>query len=1167
MLNTILKISAFLLLPLLISSQSLSQENKTAIIQELKKNRLTDKDAQNFEVTHEYVSKKSKIHHYYLRQTVNDIPINQAVSGFHFLTDNEIIRSDQKFVLDALSKVQSSSAQLTAIEAIEAVIEKENYKNEIPLEIIEPASGVVQKQLIDKSDISLENIPASLVYYSTENQELKLAWDISILELDAQNWWSMKVDANTGDILEKLNWTIHCDFEPSCVDDAPLAANAHHAHAHTHHSHSIVNESFNPDSYRVYPLGIESPSHGARTLEVDPADLIASPFGWHDTDGSAGGEYTITRGNNVLAQEDQNGNNGSGASPDGGAALDFDYPVDFTLDPTTQDNENSALTNLFYWNNIMHDVWYQYGFDEASGNFQENNYGNGGSGGDFVLADGQDGGGTNNANFSTPTDGSNPRMQMFLWSPSSSSVLDVNSPANIAGDYDMVVGNFGPSSFNVTGDLVIVDDGSGAPSEGCNTLTNGASINGNIAVVDRGNCEFGTKCLNAQNEGAIAVIVCNNVAGAPIAMGAGADGASVTIPSIMISQADCAAIRVEIPTVNVTMNVAGGGIEIDGDFDNGIIAHEYGHGISIRMTGGASNSGCLNNSEQMGEGWSDWFGLMLTTNSSDVGTDGRGIGTYALGQSTNGVGIRDFPYSTDMSVNPFTYNDIDGVSIPHGVGSVWSTMLWEMTWALVDIYGWDDDYYYGTGGNNIAMNLVIEGLALQPCSPGFVDGRDAILAADQALYGGANVCAIWAAFAKRGLGANASQGSSASVSDGVESFEIPGSCSIGLDKIADVTNAVPGETITYTITATNSTSTAITNLVITDEIPENTSYVTGSADNGGTESGGIMTFPAVSVGPGLTHAVSFSVMVDPTLTGGSYDFVDDIESGNNDWETTATNSGLSEWIISTSNPNAGTSHWFAENVASPNDQYLILSMPVIPTAGSDLSFFHFYDTEVDWDGGRVEVSVDNGVTWSDLGNDMTQNGYNGILDNDAGSPGFTGNSGSYLETIVDLTNYAGQAVKVRFFMHCDAAVGGNGWYIDDISMDGLQIAIPNVAELTADGGFTNSASLANPTIIDAASCTDGIQNGDETDVDCGGTICDPCNNCETDESYSGNITDGIYQTSNMITSDGTVQTNTNVEFYSTTIQLDPNFTVEQGATFVADFNPCVPLTNEADQKE
>ena len=57
---------------------------------------------------------------------------------------------------------------------------------------------------------------------------------------------------------------------------------------------------------------------------------------------------------------------------------------------------------------------YRYGFTEAAGNFQVNNYGNGGLGGDAVNAEAQDGGGTNNANFGTPPDGTQPRMQMYV---------------------------------------------------------------------------------------------------------------------------------------------------------------------------------------------------------------------------------------------------------------------------------------------------------------------------------------------------------------------------------------------------------------------------------------------------------------------------------------------------------------------------------------------------------------------------------------------------------------------------------------------------------------------------------------------------------------------------------------------------------------------------------
>jgi hypothetical protein len=105
-------------------------------------------------------------------------------------------------------------------------------------------------------------------------------------------------------------------------------------------------------------------------------------------------------------------------------------------------------------------------------------------------------------------------------------------------------------------------------------------------------------------------------------------------------------------------------------------------------------------------------------------------------------------------------------------------MLWEMYWNLVDRYGYNSNIYgaSNTGGNNLAMQLVMDGLKLQPCLPGFVDGRNAILTADMALTGGANQCEIWRGFAKRGLGVSASQGLSTSRTDGVPAFDMPASC-------------------------------------------------------------------------------------------------------------------------------------------------------------------------------------------------------------------------------------------------------------------------------------------------------------------------------------------------------------------------------------------------------
>jgi extracellular elastinolytic metalloproteinase len=65
-----------------------------------------------------------------------------------------------------------------------------------------------------------------------------------------------------------------------------------------------------------------------------------------------------------------------------------------------------------------------------------------------------------------------------------------------------------------------------------------------------------------------------------------------------------------------------------------------------------------------------------------------------------------------LAVNPQTYDDIKSTFGPHPLGSVWATMLWEMTWGLIDDHGFDPDFYNGSGGNNIALAIVTEALKL-----------------------------------------------------------------------------------------------------------------------------------------------------------------------------------------------------------------------------------------------------------------------------------------------------------------------------------------------------------------------------------------------------------------------------------------------------------------------
>jgi hypothetical protein len=132
--------------------------------------------------------------------------------------------------------------------------------------------------------------------------------------------------------------------------------------------------------------------------------------------------------------------------------------------------------------------------------------------------------------------------------------LRVNAPAAIAGTYSVGTASFGPSLTlsGLSGNVTLADDGSATTSDACQPIVN--ALAGNVALIDRGGCTFVIKVKNAQDAGAIAVIVVNNVAGPPGGMG-GADP-TITIPAVMVSQADGNAIRAQLASgVHVTMQL------------------------------------------------------------------------------------------------------------------------------------------------------------------------------------------------------------------------------------------------------------------------------------------------------------------------------------------------------------------------------------------------------------------------------------------------------------------------------------------------------------------------------------------------------------------------------------------------------------------------------------
>ena len=599
---------------------------ENVLLQQKEDANLTESDI-TFQVTSHHVSAVSGIHHIYYRQTVNGIPILGTESDLH-VKDDKTFKHFNGFVPDVQQLAEYEKPSVSAKNAIQRAALSEHYSTTKDFLLVR-SDAVKKSYVYSDGGISLSEIPVSLVYIRN-GDTVQLAWDLAIQEKNQEHWYNIRVNAITGNVISKYDWMTQCNLEHSHKYDDHLDYNRNLMDV-TNEYKTTATILDCTECYEVFALPLESPYYGTRTIETNIAN-DASPFGWHDIDGTDGADFTTTRGNNVNAYED--GDN-LGYQPDGGQQLDFSgyaFDQDYSIDNQFED---AAITNLFYWNNIIHNLMFQYGFDSVAGNFQENNYGQDGEESDSVNAEAQDGAGECNANFGTPPDGINPRMQMFT-----------------CGDKD-------------------------------------------------------------------------------------------------------------------------------GDFDNLVIIHEYGHGISNRLTGGGANVSCLYGNEQMGEGWSDYYGVMLTMTESDMEEDARTVGTYLFDRGIDGEGIRAFPYSTDLAVNPQTYDDIKEATVPHGVGSVWATMLWEMTWNLIKTHGFSEDFSTVTGdinldaGNVQALLLVTEALKLQPCAPGFIDGRDAILAADVAIYDGANACVIWDAFAKRGLGFSAVQGNSASRLDGTEAFDRP----------------------------------------------------------------------------------------------------------------------------------------------------------------------------------------------------------------------------------------------------------------------------------------------------------------------------------------------------------------------------------------------------------
>lgn len=633
---------------------------------------------------------------------------------------------------------------------------------------------------------------------------------------------------------------------------------------------------------------------------------------------------------------------------------------------------------------------------------------------------------------------------MFAWNQDNSAkLLDVLQPQELAGKITTGRGDFGAdiSTTPVTGEVWIVDDGTSDGSRGCNPLEQ--DLTGKIALIDRGLCDFSLKVYNAQEAGAIGAIICN-FEDQIIGMAAGDNATDVTIPSVFITHSECNRIRIAAGkglVASLVAPVQTGAIERDGSMDNGIISHEYGHGISNRLTGSR-----LDNREggSMGEGWSDFFALVTTVQPGDTRNKSRGIGTYAIKENITGTGIRTYPYTTDMNVNPHTYDAIIQEAEAHGVGSVWCVMLWDMYWDFVDAYGLDLDPIHGTGGNNMAIQLVMDGLKYQPGEPSFTDARDAILKADSINNGGVNNCLIWKAFARRGLGVNAQANNPDSWSDGKEGFEVPKSC---LDEVKFTKTMTPeikaGDNIEVTIRVINYKDFVLTNVAVEDQIPAGTSYIPGSA-NITPVIGNSLVWTLPDMAPDEEVIITYALATSTHKNSVRLMF-DDMENVPEDrWDVTFDQGGNLDnfWYPSDVLVHSGISAWGVGDPADASQHYLT-NYDAFTVSGDYpvYRFYHYYNTESGADGGFLELTTDDGESWHSLQSVMFRNAYprkiqyaTFVIPNLYAFSGLSNTELTMTPVYIDLSEWAGQDVKMRYRFGSDDNTAGVGWYIDDVEL-------------------------------------------------------------------------------------------------------------------------------------
>lgn len=349
-------------------------------------------------VARDYVTGHNGLRTTVWQQQVDGIDVFGATLQAHVTKRGELVNVASRLLRDAPSAVPAAqraakgSAFAAGISAEAAVAAVARSLGE-PLDAadvvaLNDAVGAEERQCFEAEGV--QDAYARRVWLPVGETQLVLCWEVVATIADRGEMFRVLVAADDGEILVR--------------------------HGLTNYISNASYRVFTSDSPSPWspgpatPVGTQPAQVPRSLVTIDALDTTASPNGWIND----GGMETI--GNNVDAHTDTNADDlADTPRPQAtGAGRVFDPPLDLTLAPSSY--KDAAVVDLFYWCNLIHDRFYQLGFTEAAGNFQTNNFGRGGLGNDAVQADAQDGSGTNNANFSTPPDGSPGRMQMYVFS-------------------------------------------------------------------------------------------------------------------------------------------------------------------------------------------------------------------------------------------------------------------------------------------------------------------------------------------------------------------------------------------------------------------------------------------------------------------------------------------------------------------------------------------------------------------------------------------------------------------------------------------------------------------------------------------------------------------------------------------------------------------------------